>query len=401
MKKKAITLIAIVALAMSAQAASIKTDREWYVAGEPIRVNITEKDALIAYAELCDTYGLAAGTVVNVKSGEGKGIIELPQNLHSGYYVLNVYTRHNAKVDNKLIAIVNPLHKSADDDMEWIEADRCFAQSKGTAELTNKKGIDVRETEGHIIKAKVKNTYEGQKYAAREICPAMSVIGKQVKYFEGKMINDSIAVFYTYDIHGKQAFVLSATTSTGVSLPIEMISPFEALAPKKLPHLVFNYKRSEVEERSLAMQRYQLGKPTELEPTAYDDEIHGTKPELSYNLDEYRQFLTVREVLLEYVSSVTRKKINGVQKLVVFRDLEHYNSILPSLVLIDGMPVMDTEKLLRYDARRVHHINIYSNQYTFGNNAYSGILSFVTRSGKLTNYPIERNMQYLEYEFPE
>ena len=229
----------------------------------------------------------------------------------------------------------------------------------------------------------------------------MSVIGKQVKYFEGKMINDSIAVFYTYDIHGKQAFVLSATTSTGVSLPIEMISPFETLTPKKLPHLVFNYKRNEVEERSLAMQRYQLGKPTELEPTAYDDEILGTKPELSHNLDEYRQFLTVREVLLEYVTSVTRKKINGVQKLVVFRDLEHYNSILSSLVLIDGMPVMDTEKLLRYDARRVHHINIYSNQYTFGNNAYSGILSFVTRSGKLTNYPIERNMQYLEYEFPE
>ena len=130
MKKKAISLIAVVALAMSVKAADIKTDREWYVAGEPIRVNITEKDALIAYAELCDTYGLAAGTVVNVKSGEGEGIIELPQNLHSGYYVLNVYTRHSAKVDNKLIAIVNPLHKSADDDMEWTGTEVEFEGEK-------------------------------------------------------------------------------------------------------------------------------------------------------------------------------------------------------------------------------------------------------------------------------
>ena len=88
-------------------------------------------------------------------------------------------------------------------------------------------------------------------------------------------------------------------------------------------------------------------------PLDYDDRLFGSKPDLSYNLDEYRQFLTVRE------------------------------------------------RLLDYDARRIHYINIYGGQYTFGNGIYNGLLSFITRSGRLTNYPTEPNSQYLVYHFPE
>ena len=75
--------------------------------------------------------------------------------------------------------------------------------------------------------------------------------------------------------------------------------------------------------------------------------------------------------------------------------------MLPTLVLIDGMPVSNIEQLLNYDARRIHYINIYNSQYTFGYGIYDGIISFVTRSGQLTNYPTESNAQYLVYEFPE
>ena len=65
------------------------------------------------------------------------------------------------------------------------------------------------------------------------------------------------------------------------------------------------------------------------------------------------------------------------------------------------MPVSDIEPLLNYDARRMHYINIYGGQFTFGKGVYNGILSFVTRSGRLTNYPTEPLMQYLLYDFPE
>ena len=132
----------------------------------------------------------------------------------------------------------------------------------------------------------------------------------------------------------------------------------------------------------------------------YDDMLFDTTPDISYNLDEYRQFLTVREVLIEYVEGVRSKRKDGRLRLFV-RNQDGYDSQWPAMVLIDGMPVNDVERLLNYDARRLHYINIYGSQYTFGNGVYNGILSFITRSGQLTNYPTEPNMQYLVYDFPE
>ena len=411
--------MAAMVFALNTSAATIETDRTWYLAGEPMAVSVTADDTLIAYAELCDTRGLAAGVVVSLKGGVGKGVIELPSNLHSGYYVLSAYTRHDARVSQRLVAIVNPLHKSVEDDIEWVKITHPDSMSYSRAgELPSVRITpSERETEGQIIKARIRNVYDGQTFKGSQISSSLSIIGKQIHYFEGKMVDDSTAVFYTFGIHGKQPLVLSAITSTGVSLPIELISPFATLLPKTLPHLVFHYQRSEVEARSLDMQRHQMViAPAKRElklgdlsdetaedvvPLDYNEMAYGTKPDLSYNLDEYRQFLTIREVLLEYVSCVTNRKVNGVTKFFVRKEQEQYKTFMPTLVLIDGMPVLDAERLLNYDARRIHYINIYGDQYTFGNGVYNGILSFVTRSGRLTNYPIERNMQYLVYEFPE
>ena len=414
MYSRLLSLTAMLALALSTFAATIETDRTWYLAGEAMTVSVTANDALIAYAELCDTRGLAAGVVVGLKDGKGSGIIELPTNLHSGYYVLSVYTRHDSHVSHQLVAVVNPLHKSQDDDIRWIEITHpdslSYSSTDKMADLVSEKAVDIRETEGHIIKARIKNVYDGNTLRGSQICPSMSIIGMQIHYFEGKMVNDSTAIFYTFGIHGKQPLVLSAKSSSDVSLPIEMISPFATLLPKQLPHLIFHYKRNEVEARSLDMQRHQMAiSPAEEDgeyqsagvPLDYDETTYGTKPDLTYNLDEYRQFLTIREVLLEYVECVRKTNQNGIPRLIVRRGQDHYNSLLPTLVLIDGMPVNDIERLLNYDARRIHYINIYGGQYTFGNSIYNGILSFITRSGRLTNYPTERNMQYLVYDFPE
>jgi hypothetical protein len=417
MNNRFLSLITAMVLTLSTYATSIETDRQWYLAGEAMKVSITTDNALIAYAELCDTNSLLAAATTHLNKGKGSTTIELPSNLHSGYYVLSVYTRDNANVTNKLVAIINPLHKNKDDDIEWVQDDSCWVTGVGESDLINNKTIDVRETEGHIIKARIRNIYGGNTFKDNQITPSLSIIGKQIHYFEGKMINDTTAVFYTNGINGKQPLVLSAISSTGATLPIEMINPFEALLPRNLPHLVFHYKRNEVESRSMDMQRHQkaitpvkrelqIGDHTDdtaedVVPLDYDETVFGIKPDLSYNLDEYRQFLTIREVLLEYVVYVSNKTINGVSKLIVRKEDAAYDTSSPTLVLIDGMPVIDTERLLNYDARRIHHINIYSGQYTFGNGVYNGILSFVTRSGRLTNYPTEPNMQYLVYEFPK
>ena len=415
--KLCVLCIVAMSMAMTTSAASVETDRTWYLAGEAMKVSVTAgetpvlpdaDDAMIAYAEVCDMYGLAAGVAVSLKGGKGTGVIELPSDLHSGYYVLSAYTRHDTTVSQRLIAIVNPLRKSEDDDIEWVKIthpDSLSYAAAGNGERLSAvegavvKAAGVRETEGHVIYARVRNVFDGHTFSGGQVSPSLSIIGKQIHYFEGKMVNDSIAVFNTFGIHGKHPLVLSAISYTGASLPVEMISPFATLLPKQLPHLFFHYQRSEVEARSIDMQRHQRVNIPDA-PLDYDNTVFGIKPDLTYNLDEYRQFLTIREVLLEYVIRVKKIKSNGISRLVVRKEQGLYDSAWPTLVLIDGMPVIDTERLLSYDARRIHYINIYDDQYTFGHGVYNGILSFVSRSGQLTNYPTETNMQYLEYNFP-
>lgn len=392
-------LAAMLVLALSTLAANVETDRTWYLAGEELRVRITAGSGAIAYAELCDTEGLAAGIAVRLEEGEGTGVMSLPRELHSGYYVLSVYTRHETLVAHQLVAVINPLQKHAADDIEWVASDACRPLAVGAAEVVSEKDADIPETEGHVIKAHISNHYDGLTFSGDEIRASLSVVGKQLHYFEGWTQNDSVVLFNTYGVHGRQRVVLSAVTTTGVRLPIEMLTPFATLLPKKLPHLVFHYQRQEVETRSLAMQRRQATHEPD-QPTVYDATLIGRKPDISYNLDEYRQFLTIREVLTEYVTDVTKKTVQGATRLFVLGENGHNDGIWPTLVLIDGMPVTDTERLLSYDARRVHYINIYSGQYTFGHTVYHGILSFVTRSGALTNYPTEEHMQYVEYVFP-
>ena len=67
MNNRIISLTIALVLALSTSAATIETDRTWYLAGEAIKVSVTADDASIAYAELCDTKSLAAGVVIGLK----------------------------------------------------------------------------------------------------------------------------------------------------------------------------------------------------------------------------------------------------------------------------------------------------------------------------------------------
>ena len=174
-------------LICNAMTVQVQTDRPWYLAGEAMTIRVTADDALIAYAELCDTRGLAAGVVVGLNGGVGEKAMELPADLHSGYYVLSVYTSGDANVSQRLVAVVNPLRSSADDDIEWVKGDSCWAEETHLCPLPVEGGEmsvgyvnaplpqqggdgggSVRETEGHIIRARVRNVYNGHTYGIGE-----------------------------------------------------------------------------------------------------------------------------------------------------------------------------------------------------------------------------------------
>lgn len=69
------------------------------------------------------------------------------------------------------------------------------------------------------------------------------------------------------------------------------------------------------------------------------------------------------------------------------------------MVLLDGMPVYDIDELLDYDAHLIRYVQIYSCDYSFGNSICSGVISFITRSGRLANYRLKDGERLVRYAF--
>lgn len=393
------TIITLLLLATtSLSAASVTVDKDWYVAGERIAVDITLDDRVsaVAYLELSDTKGVQAGTIVRLSEGKGKATFVLPSALHSGYYRLSTYTRISAPVCIN-IPVVNTLLSSADDSIEWIATD-----GKTTATGSNNAPADVKakpssagiEVIGHTIVARLKQP-------SPDASALLSVIGKQTHVFNGKQLNDSTMLFYTYGLSGKHQVVITATDRNNRPAAIDLVSPYSAYLPDSLPVLRFAYQRDEVESRSICMQQMACEARDTVAPMPYSDVVFTSTPFISYNLDEYRQFATIGDTFTEYVNFVHQSDKNGLPELFVYTDAEGYSN-WKALVLIDGMPTNDIKRLMSYDARRIQYINIYNDWFSLGrNNIYKGVVSFVTRTGNITNYTPDEGSTYVVYDFPQ
>lgn len=395
-----ILLLSIVASDMLS-AANISLDKEWYVAGEEIVVDIdlSDKESRVAYVELSDEKAVQAGTLAKVQEGRGQVVLLLPTTLHSGYYRLAVYTRLSAPLCID-VPVVNTLHSTANDKIEWHDgATKTKAddsQNIGVYTLKKKEMTDVTnmETAGHTVVARLKQPQ-------KNVSSMLSVVGKQVNVFSGKQINDSTLLFYTYGLTGKHQVVVSAYDEEKHAIPVEIVSPYTAYLPETLPVLHLNYSRSEVEERSINMQRMALELADTTVALPYKQSVFGTEPVIHYDLDEYRQFATIGDTFVEYVNFVHQSDKNGLPELFVFNEPEGYSS-WAALVLIDGMPTNEINRLLKYDARRIKNINIYNEWFTLGTNCiFKGIVSFVTRSGNITNFPPDKGSAYIVYDFPK
>ena len=123
--KRIITFIFIFSYLLSLHAQEVAhaiTDKECYLTGERlhIRIDITDQQqkpsdvSKVAYVEINDANHICAQSMVQLTGGTGWADIALPASMHSGNYMLSVYTKamRNQPQDEffrKIISVVNPL----------------------------------------------------------------------------------------------------------------------------------------------------------------------------------------------------------------------------------------------------------------------------------------------------
>lgn len=240
----------------------------------------------------------------------------------------------------------------------------------------------------------------------------LSVPGKRIQLYGS--ISDSLGDFH-FDLtnfYGFNQIVLRIADQKNLNYQFQINSPFSndslqsilptfKFNPEFLPVLQKNYFMMEVSNA------YHGSKLHKFFPQDIDSTPFFGKPDNIYLLDNYVRYTTMEEVLREYVSEVNVRKRDGQFVLLTENEPGIYLSRWQSeisifdkdpLILLDGIPIFDVNKLMAFDPLKIQKLEIVSKKYYWGPIKANGIISFSTYKGDLEGYQLNSKALLLKYE---
>jgi hypothetical protein len=120
-------------------------------------------------------------------------------------------------------------------------------------------------------------------------------------------------------------------------------------------------------------------------------------PDEKYILDDYTRFITMEEVIREYVKSSKLMKKRNNFYLNLF-DLPHdaFFSDEP-LILIDGVPFFNTDEFFQQDPKKIRRLDLVNREYAVGDQSFDGILNATTYQGDLDGIQLNAHATILDY----
>ena len=266
--------------------------------------------------------------------------------------------------------------------------------------ILNNKPVSVNflpETYGHIVTGKIVNNSTNT--PASGIITYLGVPGKRVQLFIAKSDSTGQLLFNTKDLYAGEIFVQPNTQLDSI-YRIDIQSPFsEQYSQTPVPVFTINPEMQEAfEKRNVEMQVQNIyaGDRTKqfFEP-ATDSSGFFKKPVNSYLLDNYTRFTTMEEVLREYVREVNLVKHQGKFHIKVLGENRFLDD---TLVLVDGIPVFDADRLMNIDPLLIKKLEIVPQKYYYGPASMEGILSFASYKGNLAGMEIDPHAIVVDYE---
>lgn len=432
------------------------TDKDCYLAGERLCVRVDAKadgrpsPSAVAYVEVSDTHQMVAQCMVALSGGQGWAEIALPNTMHSGCYQLTAYTRAMRSFGTdtffrSIIGVVNGERLSRRDDVVVLPYDslaasavvaeapvpvRSYAPGQevcialpeagagGWAVAVRGAGVATElsvgqpstpaakligtasfmpEVEGHIVTARME-----QSPAADVDQTRLALIGKKASLYDGQRQADGSYRYYTSDVYGNLPVMVNAFDTLGHPVRLDLVSPYAAVLPEQLPQLKVYCEEDALRQRATEARRQAVvNQWLELDTLSHSVGFMSAEPDFFYDLDEWTQMNDVRELLYEFVRGARWQKRHGMTMLYTFDVRAKRYSRWPALVLLDGIPIYDIDEILGYDAHLIRYVQIYSGIFNFGQSCCCGIISFVTRRGRLSNYQLKAGELLVSYAFPQ
>lgn len=266
------------------------------------------------------------------------------------------------------------------------------------------------EYSGHIITGKI--TSEATKQPVPDVLVYLSVPGRRIQ-LKG-CISDSAGIihFDMKDFYGANQVVVQTNTGDDSLYHLEIFSPFsEKFSDTAIP--AFHVSENEtgyLRNENFHMQVENSYHGNDLQKFAIpliDSLMFYKKPTKTYLLDDYTRFTTMEEVMREYVDEIDVRRRGENFRLmsenapaIPYRDMPRIDLLFKKdpLVLLDGVPVFNIDKLMGYDPLKVQKLDVVASKYHWGPVTAYGIASLTTYKANLEGYTLDPGDLILDYD---
>jgi hypothetical protein len=169
-----------------------------------------------------------------------------------------------------------------------------------------------------------------------------------------------------------------------------------------LPYTFSKAHAASLVQQSIGMQVQQIYRKYSLQtfrlPEMLDTVPFYGRPDYTYPLDVYTRFQTMEEVLREYVAPINVLQRKGGLHLLLFNEPQRKFFDGGELVLLDGIPLFDKNKIFTYDPLKVKRLDVVTRMFFIGPGMFNGIASFTTYNGTHDGFLLDPKAIVIDYE---
>jgi len=256
------------------------------------------------------------------------------------------------------------------------------------------------EYNGPIITAKLINLATNK--PQKDIVTYLAIPGKSVQLYTSQSDSLGRLIYNMKDFYGPGEIVAQTNTEVDTGYRIDILNPFsEQYAKIALPRFTVTADmETTFTEHSLAAQLQNIYTATKLrqfyDAGADSSAFYGT-PDKTYLLDDYTRFLTMEEVMREYVKECFVTHLHNQFHIKTINETPFLPEGDP-MVLLDGVPFFNMNKVFSIDPLRIRKLEVVPYTYYWGPSTESGIFSYTSYKSDLAGIEIDPHAVVLDYE---
>jgi len=258
------------------------------------------------------------------------------------------------------------------------------------------------ETDGHLVTGRVFNTKTGRLVANARAY--LSVPSQPFGFYLNQSDSTGEIRFNVKNYYGPGDIILQPEESNYQNYRVDLLSPFSLDTVYTPPGLLSVPRGMEewLRGASVGVQAQNIYRKDSLfkyiPPRLSDTLPFFGKAEYSYKLDDYKRFTTMEEVLREYVLPVNVVLRNGRLYMGIVDDAMNVFNRNNMLVLVDGVPLHDPNKIFSFDPLKVKKLEVVPGNYVIGSAIFPGVASFETYEGRFSAFELDSSLVAIDYE---